>query len=179
MTDGHSRDPLSDDSTTGIKKEALNRVVVQRTERVRYVQPMVPGVERLVQECVHVHGAMQEILPGVDEETAESVGKSCERQVVWHSQSGEKLNEWDCPPICIINKVVCFVKPQVRGELGSNCGFEGAKDGGGNGFHPRYVHLDRDPGLCIRVHPEVSQCDLDDMLENDGDQDLPLGDPIP
>ena len=48
LTDGHSRRPLSEHSTTGIKKEALDGMVVQRTERVRHVQPMVPGVERLV-----------------------------------------------------------------------------------------------------------------------------------
>ena len=48
LAEGHSRYPLSEDSTTRIKKEALDGMVVQRTERVRYVQPMVPGVECLV-----------------------------------------------------------------------------------------------------------------------------------
>jgi len=48
LTDGHSRYPLSEDSTARIEKEALNGMVVQRAERVRYVQPMVPGVECLV-----------------------------------------------------------------------------------------------------------------------------------
>ena len=37
---------------------------------------MVPGVEGLEQERVHVHGAMQEVLPSVDQETAKSVGES-------------------------------------------------------------------------------------------------------
>jgi len=48
LTDGHPRYPLSEDSAARIEKEALNGMVVQRTERVRYVQPMVPGVECLV-----------------------------------------------------------------------------------------------------------------------------------
>src|SRR5260221_564250 len=99
LTVGHSSYPLSEDSTARIKKEALNGMVVQRTERVRYVQPMVPGVECLVQKRVHVHGAVQEILPTVDEEAVGFVSESCERRVGWHSQSGEKLNEWNCPPI--------------------------------------------------------------------------------
>ena len=37
---------------------------------------MVPGVEGLEQEGVHVHSTMQEVLPGVDQETAWSVGES-------------------------------------------------------------------------------------------------------
>ena len=76
LTHRHARHPLSDDSTTRIEKEALDGVVVQCAVRIRYIQPMVPGMELLVQECVHVHGAMQEILPGVNEETAKSVGGS-------------------------------------------------------------------------------------------------------
>lgn len=42
---------------------------------------MVPGVERPVQESVHVHAAVQEVLPGVNEETVKSVGESRERRV--------------------------------------------------------------------------------------------------
>ena len=36
----------------------------------------MPGVEGLEQERVHVHGAMQEVLPSVDQETTKSVGES-------------------------------------------------------------------------------------------------------
>lgn len=82
LTDRHSCRPLGEDGTARIKKEALDGVVVQSTERVGYVQPVVPGVERLEQKCVHVHAAMEEVLPCVDEEPIESVGESCEREVV-------------------------------------------------------------------------------------------------
>ena len=87
-----------------------------------------------------MHGAVQEILPSIDEEAGCFVSESRERLVERRSPSGEKLNEWNCPPIDIINEVVRFVKPHVSREPRSDCGLEGAEDSGRNGFHPGYVH---------------------------------------
>ena len=44
LADRHASQPLGDDSAARIKNEALDRVVVQCAVRIRYVQPMVPGV---------------------------------------------------------------------------------------------------------------------------------------
>ena len=66
LAERHAGQPLGDDGTTRIKDEALDGMVIQCAVRVRHIQPMMPGVEGLEQERVHVHGAMQEVLPSVD-----------------------------------------------------------------------------------------------------------------
>ena len=71
----HAGQPLGDHSTTRIKDETLDRVVVPSAVRIRYIQPMMPGVDSLEQERVHVHGAVQEVLPSVDKKTAKCVGE--------------------------------------------------------------------------------------------------------
>ena len=76
LANRHASQPLRDDSTARIKNEALDGVVIQCAVRVRYIQPVVPGVEGLEQERVYVHGAVQEVLPGVDQKAVESVGES-------------------------------------------------------------------------------------------------------
>lgn len=111
LTNRHSRYPLSESRTQQIEKETLNRVVESPAERIRHVQPMVPRVDGLVQKFVHVHGAMREVLPGVDEEPVKFFGESCERWGGRYLQRGEELGEWNCPPIDIINNVLSFVKP--------------------------------------------------------------------
>ena len=60
--------PLRKPSAAGVKQEALDGMVVQCTERVRDVQPMMPGVEFLIEVCVRVHRSVQKVLPGVDDE---------------------------------------------------------------------------------------------------------------
>jgi len=67
----HASQPLRDNSTTRINKEALDWMVELSAVRIRYIQPVVPGVDSLEQVCVHVHGAVQEVYPSVDKETAE------------------------------------------------------------------------------------------------------------
>lgn len=64
----HACDCLRYPRTDAVEEEALNRMVVQRAERVRDVKTVVHGVEGLVKVCVHVHGAVQEIFPCVDDE---------------------------------------------------------------------------------------------------------------
>ena len=70
----HASQPLGDDSTTRIKNEAFDGVVEPSAIRIRYIHLVVPGVDGLEQVCVHVHGAVQEVLPSVDKKTAKSVG---------------------------------------------------------------------------------------------------------
>lgn len=49
-----------------VQQKAFNRVVVQGTISVWHVEPVVARVESTVEPFVHVHGAMQGVLPGVD-----------------------------------------------------------------------------------------------------------------
>ena len=65
---GKVRNPFRDPRTDSVKEEALEWVVVQSTERVRNVEPVVVGVELLVEEGVHMHRTVKEVLPGVDDE---------------------------------------------------------------------------------------------------------------
>jgi len=66
----HAGQPLGDRSTTRGKDEAFDRVAVPSPVRIWHVQPMMPGVDGLEQERVHVHGTMQEVLLSVDKKTA-------------------------------------------------------------------------------------------------------------
>ena len=43
----HASQPLGDDSTTRIKDETLDRVVVPSAVRIRYIQPIMSGVDGL------------------------------------------------------------------------------------------------------------------------------------
>ena len=61
----------------------------------------------------------------------------------------------------------------------SDQGFEPTEDGGRNSLHLKNVFGHGLLGLDGRIHPEVPQCDLDDLLENDGGQDLASGGPVP
>jgi len=118
LTHRHARQPLGDDSTTRVENETFDRMIVQRTVRIRYIEPVVPRVERLVQECVHMHGTVEEILPCVDDE-----------------KSGDKLSEWDCPPVDIVNEVLRFVKPKECCGATAENDIERTKDDGCNGLH--------------------------------------------
>ena len=75
LTKRHPSQPLGDHSTRRVEDETLDRVVVPSPVRIWHIQPMMPGVDSLEQECVHVHGAVQEVLPSVDEKTAKYVGE--------------------------------------------------------------------------------------------------------
>lgn len=65
---GQTCAPLRDSSSQCIEEEAFDGVVIKRPESIRHVQAMMPGVEVPVQELVDMHGAMEEVLPGVDDE---------------------------------------------------------------------------------------------------------------
>ena len=41
----------------------------------------MPGVEGLEQERVYVHGAVQEVLPGVDQKAVKSVGERVKQRL--------------------------------------------------------------------------------------------------
>ena len=65
LANRHPSQPLSHPSAARIN-DCLGGVVVQCAVRIRHIQPMMPGVDGLEQECVHVHAAMHEVLPSVD-----------------------------------------------------------------------------------------------------------------
>ena len=57
-------------------------MVIERAEGVGYVEPVVPGVEGPVEVRVCVHGAVDEVLPCVDEEGCEGVLECRDKDVV-------------------------------------------------------------------------------------------------
>lgn len=82
LTERHPRHPLGHDGTARIEKEAFNGVVILCTVCIRYIQPVMPRVERLKQEFIHVHGTMEEVLPSVDEEAIGRVTRDGEANSV-------------------------------------------------------------------------------------------------
>lgn len=61
---------MSDDSTKRVKEEALNGMVVERAESVRNVKSMVDRVDLAVQVFVLVEQAVEEVLPGIENDAA-------------------------------------------------------------------------------------------------------------
>lgn len=64
----HPRYQLRPHSADGIEHEALEGVVVERPEGVGDIKAVVPAVEGAVEEGRGVHEAVEEVLPGVDDE---------------------------------------------------------------------------------------------------------------
>lgn len=54
LADRHTSKPISDDR---IGNESLDGIIARHAERIRYIQPMVPRVEGLEEERVHVDAA--------------------------------------------------------------------------------------------------------------------------
>ena len=73
LANRHPSQPFRDPSTARIGHNSLDGMVVQSAVRIRYIQPVMPGVDVLEQKWVHVHAAMHEVLPSVHQETAEPV----------------------------------------------------------------------------------------------------------
>lgn len=65
---GHPREEESQGSAEGVQYEAFERVVVLATEGVGHNEAVVPRVDMAVQELVHVHVSVPEVLPGVNHE---------------------------------------------------------------------------------------------------------------
>ena len=68
LSDGELRDGLGEHGTQRVEQEALDGVVVERTKGIWHVEPVVHRVEVLVEELVNVHRAMEEVLPGVEDD---------------------------------------------------------------------------------------------------------------
>lgn len=68
LTDGHERGGFRNRCAEGVEQESFERVVVQCAVCVRDIQAVVPRVEVLVRPSVHVHAAVEEILPGINDE---------------------------------------------------------------------------------------------------------------
>ena len=66
----HVRQELRDAGANSVEYESLERVVVERAKCIRDVQPVMHGVELLVEPAVRVHRAVEEVLPCVDNEPA-------------------------------------------------------------------------------------------------------------
>lgn len=73
LAGAHVRNPFGNPGSAGVKQEALDGMVVQRAEREWHIEPVVPGVELLVEVGVRVHCPVQEVLPSVDDEPADGV----------------------------------------------------------------------------------------------------------
>jgi hypothetical protein len=54
----HPSHPLRDHSTARINEETLDRVVVLCAVRIRYMHPVVPGMDLFEQERVRMHDAV-------------------------------------------------------------------------------------------------------------------------
>jgi hypothetical protein len=65
---GETRDGLGQHGAKRVEQEALDGVVIERAKGVRHVEPVMHRVEVLVEELVDVHRAMEEILPGVEDD---------------------------------------------------------------------------------------------------------------
>lgn len=66
LPDGKIGDRLRYHSTNTVEKKPLEGVIVEGTERIGYIEPVVHGMEVFVEELVCVHPAVKEILPSVD-----------------------------------------------------------------------------------------------------------------
>ena len=70
LAGARANDPFRKARTTSVQQESFEWMVVERAKRVGHVQTVVGRMELLVQVCVHVHGTVEEVLPGVDDEPA-------------------------------------------------------------------------------------------------------------
>lgn len=69
LTDAHERARVRDRRSERVEYETLHRMVVEGSERVGHVQPVVPRVHVAVEEFVGVEVAVEEVLPGVEYES--------------------------------------------------------------------------------------------------------------
>ena len=71
LADTQARTLEREQRADGILEEAFQGVVIERAEGAGDVEPMVADVEGAVEVGGGVHGAMDEVLPGIDEEHGE------------------------------------------------------------------------------------------------------------
>lgn len=69
LADGHAGCGVCDSCAQGVEQETLQPVVVQSTESVRNVEPVVHRVDVFVEELVLVEKAVEEVFPSVKDET--------------------------------------------------------------------------------------------------------------
>lgn len=106
LSDGEARDGLGEHGAERVEQEALEGVVVERTKGVRDVEPVVYRVDVLVEELVYVHRAMEEVLPGVEDDPGMG-GQQRVRIPISrgeHVHGNEDLHDRDDIPIEEINQ---------------------------------------------------------------------------
>lgn len=100
LADGHETDGLGESGTDAVEEEAFERVVVESAEGVRHVKSVMCLVELLVKPLVYVEQAVEEVLPGVDNEAAlHTVSAETKVKFGEHSQCETQLRKRDGPPV--------------------------------------------------------------------------------
>jgi hypothetical protein len=79
LPDGHLGPRFSKYCSDGVEEEAFHRMIVQSSIRIWHIEAVVYRVQMTVEEFVHVHGSMKEVLPSVDEEPGIAASGICIR----------------------------------------------------------------------------------------------------
>ena len=76
LTDVHPRQFERKGRSNGIQHETLQGVIVEGAERIRDEEAVMADMEGEIEPPVHVHGSVEEVLPGVHEEGCQEEAES-------------------------------------------------------------------------------------------------------
>ena len=110
----HECDSLGKGSTDTVKKETFQWVVVQRAICVGYIEAVMNGMEGFVQESVEVHGTMQEVFPGVNDEPVVRSVRHTRTSEIADLHPQEELQRRYRPPVYDIQYLMSMREPNAH-----------------------------------------------------------------
>jgi len=98
LPNGHACHQISQASTERVQQKPLNWMVIERAESVGHIKSMMARVQGSVQPFVHVHRAMQEVLPSIND-------KDCNEEL--HSGNDERVDRFRGEKLPVLESRSC------------------------------------------------------------------------